>query len=701
MANDFGLKVKVDGEAEFQKSLRAINTSMKTLGTEAKLVASEYKKNDKSAEALAARDVVLTKQITAQKEKVALLEGQLEKTREQYGANSAQAQKLEQQLNLAKAQMNNLGSETEDAAGKSAKANEKWEKFKQVMKNCATVAANVAVEVGKAAVEIGTKATKALADCTVKTASLADELITTSAQTGISTDKLQEMAYAAQLVDVDVETVTKSMAKNIKSMTNARKGSKDAAAAYEALGIKITDSNGKLRDSETVYWEMIDALGKVQNETERDSLAMTLLGKSAQDLNPLIQAGSSRMQELAQKAQDTGYVMSGDTLSAFGAFDDNLQYLKNGVTAATNALGGVLLPTLTELSDGGVNALASFTKSLQATDGSLGAIAGVIMQMLPQVIASLGELLSQIVGWLTENMPMIMDTLFQLLLTIGDTITELFPVVAQFLIDNLPVIIDTITQMLVSIIDWIVENLPMIIQTVLALIVSVASAILDNLPIIIQALVDALPQIIETLIAALPDIIMAITTIVLKIAENLPTIIKSLIASIPKVIGSIITSIKDCAPEFLSAGKELINGLWQGIKNTFNAVVDGVKDLGKGLIKGVKNVFGIHSPSKVFAQIGEYMGLGLEEGFTDEMNNAAKTMSAAVPTDFGADMTSSLNTTYGGGGTGLDLVLRALNEQAALLQQIAGKDTSVIITDTAIARSTSRYGATYGIKVGG
>ena len=80
------------------------------------------------------------------------------------------------------------------------------------------------------------------------------------------------------------------------------------AEAYKKLGVNVTDANGNLLDGEEVYWKSIDALGQIQNETERDAIAMQLFGKSAQELNPLIEAGSEKMQELGKQAREAGYV---------------------------------------------------------------------------------------------------------------------------------------------------------------------------------------------------------------------------------------------------------------------------------------------------------------------------------------------------------------------------------------------------------
>lgn len=159
--------------------------------------------------------------------------------------------------------------------------------------------------------------------------------MTESTVTGIATDKLQEYMYAAELVDVSTETLTKSMAKQIKSMKSAQDGSKTMVEAYEKLGVSVTDAEGNLRDSDDVYWEINDALGKLENETERDAIGMQILGKSAQELNPLITAGAERMKELGEQAHEAGYVLSDDMLNSYGALDDQIQYRRSSTQVST------------------------------------------------------------------------------------------------------------------------------------------------------------------------------------------------------------------------------------------------------------------------------------------------------------------------------------------------------------------------------
>ncbi len=326
MADNFGLKIGIEGEKEFKNAIREINQSFKVLGSEMNLVASQFDKQDKSAQAVAARNRVLSKEIDAQKEKISTLEKALANAASSFGETDKRTQSWQIQLNNAKAELNKMERELEannkalDNAGKELDEAEKQaDEFGREIKKAADqaddaggrfeklggVLKGIGVAMGAALAAAGTAAVgagKALVDMSVNSAAYADEILTLSTVTGMSTDSLQAYKYAAELVDVSLDTLTGSMARNVRSMSSARKGTGEIADAYRRLGVSVTGMSGNLRDSETVYLETIDALGKVSNETERDALAMQIFGKSAQELNPLIAQGSAGIAELTEEA---------------------------------------------------------------------------------------------------------------------------------------------------------------------------------------------------------------------------------------------------------------------------------------------------------------------------------------------------------------------------------------------------------------
>ena len=190
-------------------------------------------------------------------------------------------------------------------------------------------------DVSKELIELGTNAAYA-----------ADEIATLSVKTGISTDTLQELEYASELMDTSVDTITGAMSRNINSMNEARNGTEKFADTYESLGITVTDASGNLRDSEEVFWEVVDALGNIDNATERDAAAMELFGESAQELNPLIQTGADGFAKLAQEARDTGYVLEENTLEGLLSVSDSLERMSKKTDALKRQIGADVAPAI-------------------------------------------------------------------------------------------------------------------------------------------------------------------------------------------------------------------------------------------------------------------------------------------------------------------------------------------------------------------
>ena len=111
MADNFGLKIGLEGEKEFKKALADINQSFKVLGSEMKVVQSQFDKNDDSVEALTARNQVLGKEIDTQKKKIETLRKALENASTSFGENDRRTQQWQIQLNNAQASLNNMERE--------------------------------------------------------------------------------------------------------------------------------------------------------------------------------------------------------------------------------------------------------------------------------------------------------------------------------------------------------------------------------------------------------------------------------------------------------------------------------------------------------------------------------------------------------------------------------------------------------------
>ena len=415
MAVQAGIRIGVEGEREYRQALQNINQTTKELNSEMKLLESSFTSETSEMDKASAKASVYQRQIENQTAKVntltekynkeqtelARLKDEMERATAEYGENSKEAQaattaydkfssqtsKTKVELNKAQTELNNLNKKFEESKNPTK---EEGEAVKEVGDNLDkagkngsvfgdVLKANVVSEaiiggvkaLGKAVADIG----KGLAKTVTDTVKWADDLGALSVQTGISTDKLQELEYMSNLVDVDVSTVTGSIAKMTRNLGKAAEGTGDAADAFASLGIEILDSNGNLRDAQTIYYEAIDALGRMDNATERDVAAMAIFGRSALELNPLIAAGSATLASYAEEAHNVGYVLAEDMIGSMIDTSDALDRIQKAAEGTKRRLVAAFAPQI-------ANALERITPDLVEMGLSLSDVIGPAVDAL-------------------------------------------------------------------------------------------------------------------------------------------------------------------------------------------------------------------------------------------------------------------------------------------------------------------------------
>lgn len=272
------------------------------------------------------------------------------------GENSESAKKLGKEIKDLSGELKDSKSALKNADDAADKLDGSFEETGQSAATFGDVLkANVLSDVVREGFNLLKRAVEELAgamrEAITEAVAYGDEILTLAAQTGLSTEALQEYYYMSDLIDVSVDTITGSMTKLIRNMNSAREGTGAAAEAFEALGISVTDANGNLRSHDEVFSEVIDALGQMQNETERDATAMALLGRSAMDLNPMIVAGSDAIEAFRQEAHDMGYVLENDDLTALGETQDSFDRLQRQMETVKRKLVVALAPAISEVAD--------------------------------------------------------------------------------------------------------------------------------------------------------------------------------------------------------------------------------------------------------------------------------------------------------------------------------------------------------------
>ena len=625
-----GITVELGADTSgISEGLKSVNKELKSTESQLKDVERLLKLDPTNTELLAQKQKLLKDAIGDTKTKLEALK-KAEETLKAKGVDENSAQFLalkreieatelksrdyEKQLGETEEAMNGettAAKNEEKAVKASGETAEKTEKSHDGLKKTLVAVGTAFAATAAAATAAATKTVKALATMTRDGAKYADDLLTQSKITGLSTDELQEYAYAAELVDVSLETLTSSMTKNVQAMKNAEK-SKDIAAAYKQLGVNIRDANGEYRDSKEVYRDVIAALGKIENETERDVLAMTLLGKSAKEINPLIEAGADTLSDLAKEAHDTGYVMSKDTLEAYGALDDNIQRINNGITALKNGLGTILLPIITAFTGEFSSLIGELSAGFADANGDVTKMGAVINKILPKAMAALKKYLPLV----TETIKTILGTALQILVEMAPDLiktgAELLETLIGSIVDNLPEITAAASKLLVTLATALISAAPKLARAAVSMVttlvteltkpetlaeiikagVELITALVSDLPSIIKTLAAAAVNIVTALAAAfgdpklLQDMIDAGVTLLTSLISDLPEITKQLLAAAGTLVTSLVTAFTD--PETIKkiagAGEDLMTSLTTNVPEIIAGIIETLPQIIDGLV---------------------------------------------------------------------------------------------------------------------
>lgn len=415
-------KFTLSGEKEYKQAISEIGSGMKVLDSEMRKVSSAYAQNADSVEALNAKNDVLERKISTQAEKIEYLRAALQQSAERYGEADKRTMQWQASLNNAEAELNNLNNQVDENNQKIAESEKGMGNLGDVVNGLTSKlgiqlpggmkssmnamgsldAQSLALAGGFAAVAAAiVKVEKAMISMTKESASFADNIITLSMQTGQSTQQLQEFAYASELIDVSVDTLQGSLTKLTNNMQDTMNGTGNAKASFDELGVSVTNAvDGSMRSANDVFYETIDALGKVKNETERDAMSMDIFGRSAQDLNPLIIQGSKTLKAYADEAHNMGYVLDDEALSALGAVDDAYQRLQKTQEGVKNQLAVEFAPYLEEFYGDATQGVKDLGKAIK--DSGIVDAFGMLLETVGDILNPMSDLSGNRVPALTK-----------------------------------------------------------------------------------------------------------------------------------------------------------------------------------------------------------------------------------------------------------------------------------------------------------
>lgn len=405
MANRIaGLTIEIGGDTtNLQKSLKSVDSQLKTTQSNLKDINKLLKLDPSNTELLVQKQKNLESAISGTKSRLEELKNAQAGVKE----GTAEWDALQREIIATEQNLKGLEKEYKDfgnvASQQLKAAGQSLQDYGNKVEN---VGKKFSVLSGASA-----GALTAMGGLAYKTVQNADELNTMAKQTGLSTDEIQRMQYASDLVDVSLDDMTGAISKLKKQMAGS-------GTAFADLGVEVKNSDGSMRDATDVFYDTLAALSQIENETERDQKAMEIFGKSADSLAGIIDDGGAALKQYGDEAEAMGLILSEDTLGNLNEINDTIDKTKAQVGGSLAQLGATIATTLSPVLDKVVGLIQKVSDKIAALTPEQ---TETIMKILG-IVAAIGPVLT-IGGKLISGIDTIINVLGTVVGVLGGPLT--------------------------------------------------------------------------------------------------------------------------------------------------------------------------------------------------------------------------------------------------------------------------------------
>ena len=392
-----------------------------------------------------------------------------------------------------------------------------------------------------------------------------------------------------------VETLFKSSADTVMQY---------AANAYQTAGMS---ANEYMTTVTAFSASLLQSMGgDTEAAAEKANLAITDMSDNANKMGSSMESIQNAYSGFAKQ----NYTMLDNLKLGYGGTKEEMQRLLDNANALNAAQGNYTNYTIDSYAD-----IVDAIHTVQTEMGITGTTQLEASTTIQGSIASMKAAYDNFITGLGDENADMSELITNLL---GSTVTvaeNLLPVVERIL-ENIGVVVqEKGPEMIEIFVGYAVEKLPQVIELGMKMVLAIVSGLANNLPQIVRSVLDMMATIVKTFVSSLPDIV--------------------------------------------NVGKQIVKGLWEGIKAMGGWIKEKVGSFFSGIVSGVKSKLGIHSPSRVFAGIGENMALGLGEGWESEYGTSKQgitsgldfgTAQIGAEQSFGGQMRSALSSLGNGNG---------------------------------------------------
>lgn len=549
--NAISTKLELGGEKEFKAAVSAIKDDMKVLASEAKLTAEQYRDNDKSLEALTKQTELYDKQADTQRQKISVLTDALENAQKQYGENSKQAKHWQDELNKAEAELikteraikqnNEQIEKMTSVTGKVKGAIDDWKKkvddlkekhetAYKAIKKVGDVAGSVAkgglkllgaaetfavagiAAVGGAAIKAG----KEIASLVKETAAAGDTIDKESQKVGVSAEQYQVLSYQAELSGTKIDVLAR------------------AATKLKSAGSQLNVD------------QAIKKIASIKDPTERSAAAVEMFGaKIAQELTPMLNAGTDGLREMEKAARDNGLVMSNEAVAASAVFNDSLTTLQDTFGAIKNGLVSELLPGATDVIQGITGLLTGKDGATEQIKNGLDSMVENLKEIIPRGMEVFDTLIGAVIAVAPDVIISLSDGIISNLDTILDSAIQVIEALTTGLLTekNIETIMGAGIEVVKKLVTFISGNVDLLVDSAFDIVEALVNAFSD-------------PESAEVLIGGAIDIVVGVAT---GIIENVAEIVPAALEMAKGIASALINY------DWGKVGIEILKAVWKGM----------------------------------------------------------------------------------------------------------------------------------------
>lgn len=659
-----GITVEIGGDTtKLGDAILKARKSAKDLSGELRGVESLLKLDPTNTVLLAQKQDILAESIAGAKDKLKMLIAAQESmskqladgkiSPEQYRDFEREIESTRQQLTRLEAAASgtddavaDVGDAAEEAGQKAEKASGGWTVLKGVMADLASSAIKAAVSTvvdgAKKMVSAGLEYNQAMEGYVTNFTTM---LGGSSEAANSMVGSLQKLASATPLAMSD-------LAGGAQTLLAFGVASDDVSGTLQRLGDISLGNADKMQSLARAYGKAT-AQGKLTGETVQmmiDAGWNPLIdicdqtGESMEDVQKRMAAGSISAEELTQAvkhATDAGGKFAGGMEAASKTVAGLTSTLQDNVNAmlgelmqpVSDAMLSTLLPTaidavdqlMTAFEDEGIDGFSRVAGSLIA---SLSAqLVSYAPQAIPAALAFIGALVTGLLSALPD---------------LTGTAIELVGALLLGIADQLPGIITAAMSALLGIVGKITspESITLLIQAAMQLMLALARGLIAAIPQLIDAVPGIITNLVESFYAMLPEIIGVGIEIVIALASGLVSNSGHIIAAVPRLVETIVRGFLANVKSYWDIGKSIVDGIREGITEQWQRLKSDVSNLFTGLVSWIKNLLGIHSPSRVFADIGQNMAAGIGDGWASTIGDINRQIGESLQPQYviGVDM---------------------------------------------------------------